>query len=230
MKTVLSILMLAAAVGHAATSITSSYGTVSGSDDNNQAGPIRGVTYRIITTGTYTNPGTTAPNIHTLSATDATATQVQFQSLSWQRSSSTAMAGTWYVSIFSGLTVDTNGNVTGLGTFMGASTNTVASPASLATMTWNFNNVLLTVGSDYQFVFTTTATPTLTSDIGAGQFELNVATNGLAETQLVAGNSTAYSSRANWEPVFSMTYNAVPESGAALLGSLGIMTLLRRRR
>lgn len=225
---------LTASSVHGATLITSTYGTVSGADDNNQAGPIHGVSYKIITTGTYSNNGGTAPNVHALSATDGAATSVEFQSLTWQRSGSTTgvNTGALYLGIFSGLTVDANGNVTSLGSFVGASTNTVSATTANQSMTWSFNNVPLTVGATYQFVFITTNTPTLTSEVSANALELNVpgGTANLAETELVGGNASSVTNRAAWEPVFSMTYNAVPEPAAALLGGVGILLLARRRK
>lgn len=222
-----------AASANAATLITSSFGTTTGSDDDNQAGPIRGVAYQIITTGTYSVPSVTQGGYtatHALSATDTVATQVQFQSLTWQRSSSTAMSGTFYVAIADGLTVDSNGNVTNIGTILGVSTNSITDPASNAAMTWSFNNTLLNVGSTYQFVLTNTANPTVAADFVSGQFELKTATNLLTETTLIAGNNSAFTNRTGWEPVFSMTYNAIPEPSAALFGGLGMLALLRRRR
>ncbi|MCB1129912.1 MAG: PEP-CTERM sorting domain-containing protein [Verrucomicrobiae bacterium] len=235
MKSGIALSLIAAlAPLHAATLITSSYGTVSGTDDNNQAGPIRGVSYKILTTGTYTNNAGTAPNVHALSATDGTATSVEFQNLTWQRSGSTTGVNTsaLYLGIFSGLTVDASGNVTSIGSFVGASTNTVSATTANQSMSWNFNNVLLTVGSTYQFVFITTNTPTLVTDISSNALELNVpgGTANLAETELVGGNSSSVSNRAAWEPVFSMTYNAVPEPATALLGGIAFILLLGRRR
>ncbi|MCP5533269.1 MAG: PEP-CTERM sorting domain-containing protein [Akkermansiaceae bacterium] len=235
MKSGIALSLIAAlAPLHAATLITSSYGTVSGTDDNNQAGPIRGVSYKILTTGTYTNNAGTAPNVHALSATDGTATSVEFQNLTWQRSGSTTGVNTsaLYLGIFSGLTVDASGNVTSIGSFVGASTNTVSATTANQSMSWNFNNVPLTVGSTYQFVFITTNTPTLVTDISSNALELNVpgGTANLAETELVGGNSSSVSNRAAWEPVFSMTYNAVPEPATALLGGIAFILLLGRRR
>jgi hypothetical protein len=229
-----SAVLLSVVPLHAATLITSSYGTVSGADDNNQAGPIRGVSYKILTTGTYTNNAGTAPNTQALSAADATATSVEFRSLTWQRSGSTTgiNSSALHLGIFSGLTVDSSGNVTSLGTFVGASTNTVSATTANQSMTWSFNDVPLTVGATYQFVFITTNTPTLSSHVSFNALELNVpgGTANLAETELVAGNATTYTNRAAWEPVFSMTYNAVPEPASALLGGLGLILLIRRRR
>lgn len=222
-----------------ATTIVSSFGDISATDNDNQAGPIRGVSYLITTVATYTNPTVTqggSGNInpytatHTLSATDSGATQIQFQSLTWQRSSSTAMTGTFYVAIMDGFTVDSSGTVTNVGTVMGVSSNSITTPSANAAMSWTFGDVLLSVGSTYQFVFTNTATPTVASHFVSGQLELKTGTNLLAETQLVAGNAAGFTNRAGWEPVFSMTYNSVPEPAAVLFGSLGLLTILRRRR
>lgn len=223
-----------------ATTIVSSFGSISGLDNDNQAGPIRGVTYRILVNGTYTNPSVTQGNsssansytaTHALSATDPSAPEVEFQSLSWQASSSTAFAaGTYYVSIFSGLTVNASGTVTSLGTFVASSSNSLSAPALNSVMTWNFDDPVLTVGSDYQFVFTSTATPTLTSHVLTGQFELKTGTNLLAETSLVGGNAAGVTNRNSWEPVFSMTYNSIPEPTSVLLASVGTLFLVRRRR
>jgi hypothetical protein len=51
-------------------------------------------------------------------------------------------------------------------------------------MTWSFNDVRLTVGATYQFVFITTDTPTLNSHVTFNALELNVpaGTADLAET------------------------------------------------
>lgn len=240
MKTLPTLLLLALSpLAASATTILSSFGDISATDNDNQAGPIRGVSYLITTVATYTNPTVTQGGsgginpytaTHALSATDSAATHVQFQGLTWQRSSSTAMTGTFYVAIVDGLTVDASGNVTSVGTVKGVSTNSITTPAANTSMSWTFGDVLLSVGTTYQFVFTNTATPTLASHFTTGQLELKTGTNLLAETQLVAGNASSFTNRAGWEPVFSMTYNSVPEPTAALFGALGLLTILRRRR
>lgn len=231
----LAAVALLPVTANAATLITSSFGTVTGTDDDNQAGPVRGVEYKIITTGTYTNP-TSGAATHALSATDSAATQVQFQNLQWQTSSSTTFGGaaTTYLAIMDGFTVDSSGAVTTVGTLLGVSSNSIdgTTVGKNANLSWNFNNTLLTVGSSYQFVFVNTATPSVAADFIAptGGLELKTGTGLLSETTLMAGNASSYNSRANWEPVFNMTYNAIPEPSAALLGSIGLLALLRRRR
>jgi len=236
------ILLIGAASPSSGAVITSSFGSTTGVDNDNQAGPVRGVSYRIITTGTYTNPlvtqgSSTGANsytaTHALSATDASAPTVKLTNLTWQTSSTSSSfsASPLFVSVFSGLTVNTTGGVTSLGTFIGSSTNSIASSvASNTQISFTFNNLELTTGNDYQFVFSTTATPTLTSEIGSASLELKTGTNLLAETSLVAGNSSSYTNRNAWEPVFSMTYTSVPEPSTALLGGLGLFAMMRRRR
>jgi hypothetical protein len=243
----LSLLAIAFATGlssHAAV-ITSSFGSTTGVDNDNQAGPLRGVTYKIITTGTYTNPTATAGSsvgansytaTHALSATDNTATTVLLTNLTWQTSSTAAAsngfsASPLFVSVFSGLTVNSGGTVTSLGTWVGSSSNSIASSIGTNTqISYNFADLALVNGSSYQFVFTTTATPTLTSEIGSASLELKVGANLLQETELVAGNASSYNNRAGWEPVFSMTFNSVPEPAVSLLASLALLRILRRQR
>jgi hypothetical protein len=226
-----------------ATSITSSFGTTSGANDDDQAGPIHGMIYKILTTGTYTNPTVNQgyAATHALSATDASAIEVQFKSLTWQTSSSGAFStpGPHYVSIFSGLTVDSGGAVTSLGSFIGSSTTSISTATKNATVTWIFDNPVLTVGSSYQFVFSSVANPTLTSQIGGTSLELLKTTAPdtlLTETELLAGSSTGFNKRAIWEPVFSMVYdsvpvNHVPEPSTLLLVSLvGLASVAQGRK
>jgi hypothetical protein len=242
MKHCIFALIVGATLPSSGVVIVSSFGNTTGLDNDNQAGPIRGVTYRIITTGNYTNPTATQGSsasansytaTHSLSATDAPAITVELTNLTWQTSStSNGFSGSaLYVSVFSGLTVTSAGVVASLGTFVGSSTNSIANTVAANTqISFNFDDLALTNGSDYQFVFTTTATPTLAVDIGSASLELKTGGNLLAETSLVGGNTSSVTNRNGWEPVFSMTYNSIPESSTSLLGGLGLLAMLRRRR
>lgn len=254
MKKMLAImagLMLVGAFAAQATIITSSFGDcISATDNDNQAGPLRGVSYAILSSGTYTAPISVTQGssggansytaTHALSASDPTAPQVQMQNLQWQRTSSATGIGMLasnnvYVAIMNGFTVDTAGAVTSLGTLVGLSSTTVSTPGANANMSWNFNNVVLNVGSSYQFVFTLTTNPVLADfqtgwNAGGGALELKTTTGLLGGTSLVAGNGSTYTNRDNWEPVFSMTYNTIPEPATVgLFGLIGLSALLRRR-
>ncbi len=233
--------------------ITSSFGDYTTTTDNdNQAGPIWGVSYTILNTGTYTAPisvtaGSSVGNAnsytatHALSGSDPSAPQIQMQNLQWQRTTSTTGLGTLasnnvYVAIMDGFTVSSAGAVTSVGTLKGLSSTTVSAPGANANMSWNFDNVVLNVGTAYQFIFTLTTNPVLTDfqtggfNAGGGALELKVATGLLGGTSLVAANGTGYTNRDNWEPVFGMTYNTIPEPATVgFLGIIGLGALLRRR-
>jgi len=231
----------------AATPITSSFGTVASNTDDDQATKfVRGVEYKILSSGTYSHPTditTGLPNAtHTLTPVGIVppgAIEATLQSLSFQTSSCTTdiNKSPLYVSIFTGLTVDSNGNVTSLGTFIASSTNSQQTALRLQKLTWNFNNVLLNINSSYQFVFTTTNNPLSTSDISRQALETRYDTNLLGETKLIGGNSTAVSKATCIDPVFEMKYtvldpNPIPEPSSAMLGALtaGLALTLRRRR
>lgn len=232
---------------HAATPIISSFGDLGPGNDDDSEQFVRGVSYKIQTHAVYTNPISTATQqavnktaTHTLSAFDNQATQVQLSSLSFQSSKEKGQLTTTalFVSIFSGLTVDANGSVTSLGSLVAASDNSIALKSNKNTqkMTWNFTNVVLNVGSTYQFVFTTTATPTLSSHISVQALETRSGTNLLAETSLIGANALAVSNAANIDPVFEMNMTTrdvtpLPEPSSALLvAGAGMLLLFGARK
>lgn len=122
------------------------------------------------------------------------------------------------------------------GTYVGSSTNSINTDAAagLSTMTWNFNNLALaSPGSEYAFVFTNSAT----SAPGTANYHarLQVArhsggtfissySGGDADNDINGNSPTAFDSR------FTVSMTAIPEPSSALLGGLGMLLLLRRRR
>jgi len=230
----------------AASPIISSFGTLYSNDDEDEKF-VRGVAYKIQAHAQYTNPeafpvqkqgsNVKTSAIHNLTSTDPYAFEAVLSSLSFQSSKKNPDVNSQalYVSIFTGLTVDMNGNVTSLGTFIAGSTNSIATSEPIKTMTWSFNNVLLNVGSTYQFVFTTTNTPTQLNHISRQALETRSGTNLLAETSLIGGSAEAVANANNVDPVFEMTFTTVdsglnPEPSTAMLAALGGMCLLSRRR
>lgn len=232
-----------AATAQAAT-IVSSFGDFSSATDNdNQAGPIRGVSYRIITTGTYTNPSVTQGSssstnsytaTHSLTNPNALATTVSLQSLKWQAGSGGSAIGAVnrWVAVFDSVTLDANGAVTGLGTLRAVSSNSVTNVGNNAMMTFNFANQELTVGNNYGFVLVDNDNSDNSgfafAEISSANFELKTGTNLLQENTLIGANATGVTNAAAWEPVFELQY--IPEPSSALLGGIGMLLLLRRRR
>lgn len=250
-KLLVAAITLASAVSAQASIVMSFGDSTSTTDNDNQAGSFRGVSYKIDVTQSYTGTlsatgGSSGGATNSYTATygvanpDATATQVTLNSLNWQAGA--AISGSAkYLSVFSGLTVNSSGVVTSLGTFIGASTNSILTPAAQSALTWNFSGITLDVGSTYQFVVTSTRTPSLISDVTSiNSLEMKTVAAGnllLAESELIATNTTGYNNRLIWEPVFSLDMTAVPTSvpepstyGLMGAGALAAAALVRRRR
>ena len=254
MLVLVAVITLGAVGAAQAILITSAFGDYTTATDNdNQAGPVRGVSYTILNTGTYTAPISVTQGAsgggansytatHALTASDPTAPQVEMQNLQWQRTSGTTGVGILasnnvYVAIFDGFTVDSAGAVTAVGTLKGISTTTVSAPTANANMSWDFNNIVLNVGTAYQFIPTLTTSPTLadfqTGGVNAGgvALELKTTTGLLGGTSVVAGNEVSYTNRDAFEPVFGMTYNTIPEPATfGLMLAFAAAAVIRRRR
>ena len=115
---------------------------------------------------------------------------------------------------------------------IGASTNSIDHNPNLAAGTelgWTFNNLTLNYTTTYFAVIASNTTGSLgINDVGIGfrNSTLNpyAGGNALANDFVVQGTGDLKFSASFANPV------AVPEPTAALLGSLGVLTLLRRRR
>lgn len=124
-------------------------------------------------------------------------------------------------------------NPSGIANLVGSSTNSIdldpISNAPLGTeLVWSFNNLSLNYTTTYFAVISSSNTGTTVNDIGVGfrNSTLNpyAGGNALADNFAVQGPGDLKFSASFANPV------AVPEPTAALLGSLGVLTLLRRRR
>lgn len=124
-------------------------------------------------------------------------------------------------------------NPAGTASLVGSSTNFIDldPPSNAPTgtqLTWAFNNLTLNYNTTYFAVISSSNAGTTVNDIGFG-FQNNLANpyaggTALADNFAVQGGSDLKFSASFTNPV------AVPEPGAALLGSIGMLALLRRRR
>lgn len=170
-------------------------------------------------------------------------TQFQFY-----KSGTADSAANIQLAIFNTLYPDITGLTTANSSFVGLSDNTIASTAAIATgspITFTFNNLALTYGSDYSAYFVnvsgTSLTPVLVSALTANyalQSDGNYhpATNYGTESQYqyATGNyiSGGYLSAFSYagDANFTATFSAVPEPTASALLGLGALLLFIRRR
>lgn len=242
-----SAALLLAAGSASADTIMSFGDTTGGIDNDNQAGPFWGVEYAIDNTGVgvysgqLSATGGASPSgansytaTYAVSNPDPSATLLK--SLTWQASSSVFFADLTdplYIAVMTGFTVNSSGAITSIGSLVGTSQTTITGPASNAQLTWNFSGISVTAGQSYDFVLTTKANPTQASDFTTGQLELKVGTGLLTGSTILAANSSGYSNRNNWEPVFSIDLAPVPEPSTlalAALGGVGMLLMMRRRK
>lgn len=156
---------------------------------------------------------------------------VYLQSVDFLRAvSGTGTAGQLFIDIYT-----TAGSG---GTYLGSSTNSidVNSATGLSTLTWNFNNIALSSGTQHAFVFSTdNVAGGFLSNAGGQGARLQVArdsggTFGNSYTAGTADNDSTNASPSAFDTRFQVTLDTVPEPSAALLGGLGVLALLRRRR
>jgi hypothetical protein len=144
----------------------------------------------------------------------------------WSNGGASATTGrnTTYLLIY-------DANPSGTANLVGSSTNFIdLDPISNAPagtqLTWTFNNLTLNYNTTYFAVISSSNTGTTVNDIGVG-FR-NSSLNPYAGGNALADN---FAAQGTGDLKFTATFaNPVPEPTAALLGSIGILTLLRRRR
>lgn len=124
-------------------------------------------------------------------------------------------------------------NPAGAANLVGSSTNFIdLDPASNAPagtqLTWTFDNLTLAYNTTYFAVISSSSAGTTVNDIGFG-FQNNLANPYSGGTALADNFGVQAGSDLKFSASFANPV-AVPEPTAALLGSLGVLTLLRRRR
>ena len=197
-------------------SVITSYGTVTGPRDGNQASPMWG---QFIT-----------PDIGAAGGPHGT---LYLQSLSYQAADDgTRATGEVYLHAYTTFSTDGGGAITELGGFTAASTSTVDLGAidPNGTLTWTFaGNDAFSASTSYIFVPSTSPTEVTfadTSSLVGAAYALDVG-------DLYAGGDSLRGNGGNtgWDQHFEATFDTVPEpSTAVLFGFAGLTLLLRGRR
>lgn len=212
--------LAATSVAASAATVTTSYSTVSGPDDNNQAGPMWGQ-------GITVNVGADTPD-------GSIPTTVYITELSFQYSSSNSggLPG-GYIHVYDNFATDGTGAITAIGNLVAVSNETTFGALTGGEqLTWTFDG---TAGIDksttYYYISaidTTAATVGSNGNlIGAG-YELDVG-NPYSGGQAYRGNG----GQSDWDMAFELKTETVPvpePSSAALLGLGGLALILRRRK
>lgn len=204
--------------------VTTSYGTVTGVRDTNQAGPMWG---QSITPDQDASPAGPHGTLY-------------LQNLSFQAADDgTRQTGTVYLHAYSTFTIDGTGAITSVGGFTAVSTTTVdlAAVGNNGTLSWDFSGSdAFNAATSYMFIASTQNTEVTIADTSSfvgSTYALDV--NGAdigynyAGGQAYRGNG----STSDWDLEFDATWDtvAVPEpSSTALLGLGGLALILRRRK
>jgi hypothetical protein len=148
-------------------------------------------------------------------------TTIDLTSISfWSSGAATTPNNTTYLHIYDARPTASVGNL------IGVSSNTIDTSPALAAdtkMTWTFNNLTLNFGTKYWAIFANTTSKVTALSVGLGLQIQN--TNPYSGGTVLASNLGDVAAQdARFEATF------VPEPSTALLGSLGMLALLRRRR
>jgi hypothetical protein len=183
-------------------------------------------------TGTATRGQSFTPSVGMVDDPGASTTTIDLVSISfWTGGGANLTSNTTYLLIFSAKPSTTSGSDVGL---VGSSTNSLdlSASSSYATntqLTWTFNNLTLDYNTTHYAVFSS-------SNSGTSAFGLQLQKGGSAgvtANPYTGGGAldASYGANTIQDAKFLATFtNPVPEPSSALLGSLGMLALLRRRR
>jgi len=215
---------VATSMAAGAATIVTSYGTVTGGDDGNQAGPMFG-------------QGITV-NVGADTADGSITSTVFLKELSFQSTSSTTGLGSSnaaYIHVYDAFAVDGDNTPSAIGNLVAVSSNTVdlAGAAQNQQLTWSFSGTEgVLKGQAYFYVLATdtnAATVLDSSNLTTHGFELNTG-NPYSGGQAYRANGTT----TDWDMEFALTTDtdsSIPEpSSSVLLGLVGVAFLVRRRK
>ncbi len=203
-----------------AASVVTSYGTVTGARDGNQAGPMWG---QFVTPDIGAAPAGPHGTLY-------------LQNFSYQAADNiegAAPTGSVYLHAYTTFTTDGGGAITGIGGFTAVSTSTLdlSTVTNDATMAWTFaGNDAFDAATSYIFVPSTSATEVTIADTSS-----LVGTNYALDTgELYTGGDSLRGNGANsgWDQHFEANFDtvAVPEPSSSLLLGLAGLALMARRR
>jgi len=140
-----------------------------------------------------------------------------------------ATAGQLYVKLYTG-----SADATGTPVAVSSNSIDVNSATSLTDLTWTFSGATLSTTTTYFAVFSTngasdsTGTDGVGARIAAANFGGGFVSTYSGGTAFNATNPTP--AGVTFDSRFAVTFTTVPEPSAALLGSLGVLAIFRRRR
>lgn len=217
--------LFGASIGHAAVAVVLDSKDSAGLITASSQATFGAQSFKLTVAGAGTNDTVTANSPMSSTAT--------IQSITFVRApSGTATAGALFVKLY-----DTGADATG--TPLAVSTNSidVNGATSLTDLVWSFADPTVSTTSTLYAVFSTnglsdsTGTDTVGARIAAANFGggFNAAVYGSGDTNLRGWNSADPPVGQNLDARFKVNFT-VPEPSAALLGGLGMLALLRRRR
>lgn len=219
----LSIAIASIASTASAASIVTSYGTVTGGNDGNQAGPMfgQGIT---VNNGADTADGSIPASVY-------------LKDVTFQTTSSTTGLGTSttaYIHVYDAFAVDGDNTPSTIGNLVTVSTNFIdlSSAVSNGALTWTFDGATaISKSTTYHYILassTTAATVGDSSSLTTHAFELNTG-NPYTGGQAFRANGPTN----DWDMEFALTTDtvAVPEPSSVLLTLVaGLGLLIRRKR
>lgn len=140
-----------------------------------------------------------------------------------------ATAGLLYVKLYTG-----SADATGTPVAVSANSIDVNSATALSDLVWTFSGSTVSTGTTYFAVFATngandsTGTDGVGARIAAANFGSGFVSTYAGGTAYNATNPTPAS--VAFDSRFAVGFTVVPEPSSALLGSIGLLALLRRRR